>query len=138
MDFGPLFGIKANDDSSGPVLRLGTLGVDASAGDVLYTAAGTGVLTDTGSKVAFGAWNQFALLFDFSNQTYSIFLNAMMLTTTGFESMSNRLTDVDIAALAASATRVALTVPRTSTTSLLSNVVPLCRLPPSLLCFSLA
>src|SRR5688500_1047933 len=56
--FGPFFGVEAYDDS-GVIGLLGSLGVDATTGDVLFQAAGSGVLTESGSVVAFGAWNTF-------------------------------------------------------------------------------
>lgn len=99
--FGPFFGVQAYDDDAGIGL-LGALGVDASTGDVLYQATGTGVLTETGSVVNFGQWNQFQILLDYSVDQYSIYRNGALLGTFGFVDPGlNQFSDADISALAA-------------------------------------
>src|SRR4051812_17421163 len=50
--FGPFFGMETYDATIAPAV-LGTLGVDATTGDVLYQAQGTGALTETGTVVNF-------------------------------------------------------------------------------------
>jgi|GEM_PF-2440572 len=102
-DFGPFFGVEAYDDSGAALARLGGLGVDASTGDVLYFDSAVG-LAETGQLVAFGEWNAFQIDFDLGLQQYSVFLNGAELLTTDFESPATTITDVDLAALAASAT----------------------------------
>jgi hypothetical protein len=105
--FGPFFGVEAYDDDGNPVGLLGSLGVDAATGDVLYQAAGTGFLTETGSLVGFGQWNRFQIKLDYSTHDYSVFLNNVMLGTIGFVDQTNipgglnEFSDADIAALAA-------------------------------------
>lgn len=103
-DFGPFFGVEVFDDSIGPVLRLAMLGVDATTGDVLYGDSVTG-LSESGSLVNFDEWNTFGMDLNFTDETYSISLNGSELLTTGFEFPGAAgITDVDLAALAASLT----------------------------------
>jgi hypothetical protein len=100
--FGPFFGVEAYDDDGNEVGLLGSLGVDATTGDVLYQAPGTGFLTETGSTVNFGQWNRFAIELDYSTDTYKAFLNFAPLGTFGFVDPGlNQFSDADIAALAA-------------------------------------
>lgn len=103
--FGPFFGVEAYDDdgvgaSNG---RIGALGVDATTGDVLYTAAGTGFLTETGSTVSFGDWNTFRIDLDFDLHQYGIYLNDVLLLTEAFEEGAglDQLTDAPLATFAA-------------------------------------
>jgi hypothetical protein len=99
--FGPFFGVEAYDDASGIAL-LGSLGVDATTGDILYQATGTGDLTETGSVVNFGEWNRFQIKLDYSTDQYSIFRNFAMLGTFGFvDGNLDQFSDADISALAA-------------------------------------
>ena len=51
-DYGPFFGVDTYDADVNPYV-LGSLGVDAKTGDVLYQLQGTGDLTDTGFLVTF-------------------------------------------------------------------------------------
>jgi hypothetical protein len=105
--FGPFFGVEAYDDDGNPVGLLGSLGVDATTGDVLYQAANTGFLTETGNTVAFGAWNRFQIKLDYSTHAYSIFLNNAMLGTIPYVDQTNipgglnEFSDADIATVAA-------------------------------------
>ena len=105
--YGPFFGVEAYDDDGNLVGLLGSLGVDAATGDVLYQAAGSGFLTETGSLVNFGEWNKFQIKLDYSTHEYSTFLNGAMLGTIAFVDQSNipgglnEFSDADISALAA-------------------------------------
>lgn len=105
--FGPFFGVEAYDDDSVRVGLLGSLGVDATTGDVLYQAPGTGVFTETGSGVSFGDWNLFQIKLDYSTKEYTVFLGFQNLGSFEFVDESNtpgglnRFTDADIATLAA-------------------------------------
>lgn len=105
--FGPFFGVEAYDDDGNPVSLLGSLGVDASTGDVLFQNAGDGFLTETGSVVSFGAWNKFAIELDYSTKTYSYFVNGVELGSEGFVDEGlvvgglNQFSDADIATFAA-------------------------------------
>ena len=100
--FGPFFGVEAYDDDVNEVGLLGSLGVDASTGDILYQATGTGVLTETGSTVNFGDWNHFQIKLDYSTDQYTIFRNFGALGTFGFVDPNlDQFSDGDIAALGA-------------------------------------
>jgi hypothetical protein len=102
QDFGPFFGVEAYDDAGGSVGLLGSLGVDASTGEVLYQATGTGVLTPTGAVAAFGEWDHYQIKLDYSTDEYSIFRNFAMLGTFDFVDPGlDQFSDADIAALAA-------------------------------------
>ena len=103
--FGPFFGVEAYDDdgvgnSNG---LIGSLGVDATTGDVLYQAAGTGVLVESGSTVAFNEWNQFRIDIDFLLNQYTIGLNGVDLLTEGFVDGAglDQFTDAPLATFAA-------------------------------------
>jgi hypothetical protein len=99
--FGPFFGVEAYDDA-GAIGLLGSLGVDATTGDILYQATGSGALTETGSVVNFGEWNRFQIKLDYSTDQYSIFRNFAMLGTFGFvDGNLDQFSDADISALAA-------------------------------------
>jgi len=118
--FGPFFGVEAYDDDGNPVGLLGSLGVDAATGEVLYQAAGTGFLTPTGSMVAYGAWNKFQIKLDYSTHQYSTFLNNVMMGTIGFVDQNNvvggldQFSDGDIAALAAAGNAASLSLAGTA------------------------
>jgi len=118
--FGPFFGVETYDDDGNPVGLLGSLGVDAATGEVLYQAAGTGFLTPTGSTVAFGAWNKFQIKLDYSTHQYSTFLNNVMMGTIGFVDQAatvgglNEFSDADIATLAAAGNPASLALTGTA------------------------
>jgi hypothetical protein len=103
--FGPFFGVDTYDADVDPFV-LGTLGVDASTGDVLYQFQDTGNLTETGTEVAFDQWNHFRLVLDFANDSYTALVNGAAVATTGFVDDGvaelDDFTDADIAAFAAS------------------------------------
>jgi hypothetical protein len=95
---GPFFGVEAYDNPG----RLGALGVDASTGKILYSAPGTGVLTETGATVNFGEWNHFRILLDYSTDQYSIFHNLAGLGSFAFvDAGLDQFSQADIATLAA-------------------------------------
>jgi len=119
--FGPFFGVEAYDDAGNPIALLGSLGVDATTGDVLYQAAGTGVLTETGTVVGFGQWNRFQIKLDYSTHQYSTFVNGAMvgaITTfvdnAAYPGQLNEFSDGDIAALAAAGDPTSLAMPGTA------------------------
>jgi len=100
--FGPFFGVDTYDDTVSPSV-LGALGVDATTGDVLYQAEGTGVLVESGATVNFGSWNNFQIKLDFELDEYQVLLNGSVLASTGFvDGPRDSFTDADIAAFAAS------------------------------------
>lgn len=118
--YGPFFGVEAYDDDGNPVGLLGSLGVDAATGEVLYQAAGTGFLTPTGSLVGFGQWNKFQIKLDYSTHEYSTFLNGIMLGTISFVDQSNivgglnEFSDADIAAVSAAGNAASLALTGTA------------------------
>jgi hypothetical protein len=102
--FGPFFGIEAYDDAGQTIGLLGSLGVDATTGDVLYQIQDTAVLTETGENVVFNQWHHFRLLLDFSTDTYRAYFDGDLVATTGFPDRHlnlNDFTDADISAIAA-------------------------------------
>jgi hypothetical protein len=122
---GPFFGVTAwdyqqNGSGSPPpgVGLLGTLGVDAATGEVLYQAATTGFITpavnpnNTPATVTFSAWNHFRIVLDYTNHKYDIFLGGVKLglgSSIGFVDQNNAVgglqdfTDADISTFAAGA-----------------------------------
>lgn len=104
--FGPLFGVEAYDavDDFG---LLGTLGVDASTGDVLFQDADTGFLTETGSFATFGAWHSYKMELDYATHQYRVYFDGALLDTIGFVDQNNvvggldHFSDADIAAISA-------------------------------------
>ena len=101
--FGPFFGVEAYDDASGIGL-LGSLGVDATTGDVLAQDPTLGgALVETGSVVNFGDWNHFQIKLDYSTDQYTIYRNFASLGTFGFVDGAglDQFSDADISALGA-------------------------------------
>ncbi len=112
QSFGPFFGVEAYDDDGVGLSNglIGSLGVDATTGDVLYQAAGTGFLTETGSTVNFGEWNTFRIDIDFLLNQYQVFVNGsddplsmIPLVTEGFVDGAGlaQFTDAPLATFAA-------------------------------------
>jgi hypothetical protein len=83
-NYGPFFGVDANDRTSGLARVLGSLGVEASTGLVLYQEAQTGFFADTGANVPFDQWNHFRLVLDFITDSYKGFVNGIQVVSTGF------------------------------------------------------
>jgi hypothetical protein len=104
--FGPFFGVETYDylGSTFGVDKgvLGSLGLDASTGDVLIQGAG-GSFADTGADASFGAWHHYRIVLDFSDKQYHTYLNNNYLVTSSFVDGSGltNFTDADISALAA-------------------------------------
>jgi hypothetical protein len=106
IDFGPFFGVEAYDASVTPLAPklAGSLGVDATTGDVLYQDGTTGFLTESGFNVQFGVWNHYTLELNYDNDTYTIYVNGDDKATTGFvDDAVVAFTDAPLAALAATA-----------------------------------
>jgi len=105
--FGPFFGMEAYDDDSASIGLLGSLGVDATTGEVLYQQQNTGFLTPTGSTVAFGSWHDYDVELDYALHRYRFWLDGTLLGTQGFVDQNNvigglnEFTDANISALAA-------------------------------------
>jgi hypothetical protein len=109
--YGPFFGVDSNDRTSGIARVLGTLGVDASTGEVLFQQTQTGFLTPTTSIVAFDQWNHYRFVLDFLTDSYKGFVNGVQVVDshfvddTSFQEL-NTFSDADIMAVAAEADAV--------------------------------
>jgi len=108
-DFGPAFGLEAYDASTTPLAPklIGSVTIDATTGDVLYQAAGTGVLTETGTVVSRGAYHHLKLEVNFGTGKYSAYVDNALLHTESFvDSGILAFTDAPIVTFAASATSI--------------------------------
>ncbi len=111
--FGPFFGVEAYDDQ-GIFGLLGSLGVDATTSDVLYQIQDAGDLTETGAKIEFDQWRHYLMIFDFTLNEYSGYLDRQQLFTTGFVDRGelhmnlDQFTDADISAIAAAGDTISL------------------------------
>ena len=102
-DFGPYFGVEANDDDVSGLSLLGSLGVDATTGEVLYQAPGTGDLAAAGPVAAFGTWNNYQIKLDYSTHDYTIIYNSVPLGTFAFvDGPEDQFSEANIFAVAAS------------------------------------
>ena len=111
VPFGPFMGVEAYDSIGFTPLLIGSLGVDATTGDVLYQDGTTGVLTETGYRVTPGQWNHFTLEVDYAADTYTVFVDGEALASTGFvNDAAVAFSDAPLAALAASGDSVATAV----------------------------
>ncbi|RIK73814.1 MAG: hypothetical protein DCC67_17385 [Planctomycetota bacterium] len=111
--FGPFFGVEAYD-ATNAIGLLGSLGVDATTGDVLYQTQDDGFLAETGAKATFNAWNSFRILLDFASDKYGVYFNGSPLATTGFVDRSlnlNHFTDADVSTFAAAFDAASLAQP---------------------------
>lgn len=98
--FGPFFGVDTCDHSNSPNV-LGSLGVDATTGDVLYQSGGSGVLEKTGTVVGSAEWHHYQIRLDFLLDNYHVLVDGVPLAMTDFVGgPRDRLTDADIAAIA--------------------------------------
>ncbi|HEX4053873.1 MAG TPA: hypothetical protein VHX86_06380 [Tepidisphaeraceae bacterium] len=101
-NFGPFFGIEANDDASS-VTQIAALGVDATTGQVLVYDQNAGGLNTTpgDASVAFGQFNSFLLTLDYTSFTYAVALNGETIETglPFYGGDVTQFTDADIAAL---------------------------------------
>ncbi|MCA9234813.1 MAG: hypothetical protein KDA44_05055 [Planctomycetales bacterium] len=99
---GPFFGVDTYDDDE-TLGVLGSLGVDAKTGEILFQLGGSGFITGTGTFTGFNTWNHFGLLLDFDANAYRTYVNGTFLVQTGFVDLDkgvNEFTDADIAAFA--------------------------------------
>jgi len=106
-DFGPAFGLEAYDASTTPLSPklIGSITVDATTGDVLYQATGTGVLTETGTILPRGTYHHLKLEVNFATGKYSTYVDNNLLHTESFvDSGIVAFTDAPIVTFAASAT----------------------------------
>jgi hypothetical protein len=104
-NFGPFMGVEAYAQPGGGTTLLGSLGIDATTGEVLYQATGTGFFIAPGPTVAFGKWNSFEILLDYATKTYSTFLNNTLLVGgIGFvDGPFSTFSDADISGVTAAA-----------------------------------
>ena len=100
-EFGPFFGVDAYDDNGAQPFVLGSLGVDATTGEILYQRADSGIIDTEEFQVAFDDWNHFQLVFDFVQDTYMGFVDGVaVMPETGFVDRGfvlDHFTDADIA-----------------------------------------
>ena len=101
IDFGPFFGVEAYDSDVTAIPLIGSLGVDASTGDVLVQDGSTGAIIETGTLVPFGQYNHFALQLDYTTDTYQAYVNGVQVASEGFvDDPILGFSDAPIAALA--------------------------------------
>ncbi len=110
--FGPFLGVDTYDDTGTPSV-LGSLGVDATTGEVLYQAPSSGVVLATGTSIGFGDWHHFQIKLDFGLDQYQMLVDGNVLQVaaggqlhTAFafvDGASDKFTDADIAAFSVSA-----------------------------------
>jgi hypothetical protein len=103
LAFGPFLGVETYDADVAPYV-LGSLGVDATTGDVVYQdQAQDGIIVDTGSVINFDQWYHYRLVMDFSTDSYRGFLNGVQVATSAFVDVTlglDNFTDADIATFA--------------------------------------
>lgn len=101
LDFGPFFGVEAYDADVTSLPLIGSLGVDATTGDVLVQETLEGALVETGTVVDFGTYNHFALQLDYMTQTYQAYVNGAEVASEVFvDDPILGFSDAPIAALA--------------------------------------
>jgi hypothetical protein len=75
VDFGPFFGVEGYEAFGDSIKLVGSLGVDASTGDVLIQETGSGAFIETGLVLPFNQWNNFTLEMNYVTHTYQAFVN---------------------------------------------------------------
>lgn len=107
--FGPYFGVSAYDaldtGTNNPLL-IGSAGIDATTGQVLFQDGGTGFIDATTGTVSFDKFHAFKMLLNFDTQQYQVYVDGALQTTQGFVDSTasnpiNSFTDADLSALAA-------------------------------------
>ena len=102
VNFGPFFGVEGYDEFNNDLKLIGSLGVDATTGDILYQDGLDGFLVETGTKAPFGQWNRYMLEIDYEADEYSVYYNGSKLATTTFVDPGVvGFTDAPLAGLAA-------------------------------------
>lgn len=106
--FGPFFGVQAYGGPTGADL-LGSVGVDATTGEILFQTAG-GVLTPSSNvlPVAFGSWHNFDLSFDYATMSYQAYVDGVLAGATSFVTPSATFYDAPISAFEAAGTPASL------------------------------
>jgi hypothetical protein len=103
VPFGPFLGVEGYDAFNDDPKLIGSLGVDATTGDILYQDE-DGFFAETGVLAPFGQWNHYTLEMNYTNHQYTVYFNGAPLATSQF--VDNELgitafTDAPLAALAA-------------------------------------
>jgi hypothetical protein len=82
---GPFFGLHTYDRTLGsPPKVLGTLGVDATTGEILTQQAQTGFFASTEATVLFDEWNHYRLVLDFATDSFLGFVNGEHVISSPF------------------------------------------------------
>jgi len=100
--YGPFFGVEAYHDPGNGVLRLiGSGGIDAKTGEILFQYAGSGALDSTGVTVTLGQFHSFRLVLDFPAQQYSFYVDQVLARNEGFvdSTLANPINGFSLASL---------------------------------------
>ncbi|HEU6447811.1 MAG TPA: LamG-like jellyroll fold domain-containing protein [Verrucomicrobiae bacterium] len=101
-DLGPLFGVECYDDSGSTPKLIGSLFLDAYAGDIVYQQATNGTLQNSGHFIPRNEYHHYTLAANFRNKTYSIYVDGGLIHTEGFvDSTAAAFSDAPISTLAA-------------------------------------
>jgi CSLREA domain-containing protein len=102
QSFGPYYAVEAYDAVGSGTLLIGSAGMDAKTGEVLFQRSGTGVIDVTGLVLPFNTWHHFEMTLDYDAQEYSVLVNGTSAVTEGFvDAGVTDFSDAPIAALAA-------------------------------------
>lgn len=101
-DLGPLFGVECYDASSGSPKLIGSLFLDAYAGDIVYQQATNGTLQNSGRFIPRNEYHHYTLAANFTTKTYSIYVDGTLVHTEAFvDATASAFTDAPITTLAA-------------------------------------
>jgi autotransporter-associated beta strand protein len=101
-DLGPLFGVECYDSSSGTPKLIGSLFLDAYAGDIVYQQATNGTLQATSTFIPRNEYHHYTLTANFASKTYSIYVDGNWVHTEGFvDPTASAFTDAPLTTLAA-------------------------------------
>jgi hypothetical protein len=102
VPFGPFFGVEGYDAFNDDPKLIGSVGVDATTGDILYQDGFDGFLVETGVKAPFGQWNRYTLEIDYQSDEYRVIYNGTEIASSTFVDPGiTGFTDAPLAALAA-------------------------------------
>lgn len=101
-DLGPLFGVECYDSSGGTPRLIGSLFLDAYAGDIVYQQATNGALRATSTFIPRNEYHHYTLTANFAQKTCSIYVDGSLVHTEGFvDPTAAAFTDAPITTLAA-------------------------------------
>lgn len=83
-DLGPLFGVECYDSSSGAPKLIGSVFLDAYAGDVVYQQATNGALQASATFIPRNEYHHYTLAANFATKTCSIYVDGNLVHTEGF------------------------------------------------------